>query len=130
MPISVSKTVGRISYMNIFIGPLNHTTHVKLDVSTLTANEVDPQGYVKPGTMLKVDGTLVSGASQAIFGVVPEATKIRMDNANLGADTSDPLIAVATIAQVSRGVVEANLGRALSANELAAIPASGLTLVP
>lgn len=102
--------------------------HVKLDVSTLTTAEVDAKGYLKPNVPLKSDGTLATGAAgEVIHGFTREAIKLpgRTDNSGLGADTSDPLIAVMTFAHLNRDIAEGNLGRSFTANELAAMKLAG-----
>lgn len=127
MPLGTTKTAGDQAYGNAFLSPIEAVDHVKLDVSTLTTAEVDANGYLKPNTPLKQDGTIVSGASQTVYGLTVEAVKLpgRTDNANLASDTSDPLVAVTTHALINRDIAEDNLGRALSANELSALTAGG-----
>ena len=85
-------------YGHPFVSPVRDPDHVKLDVSTLTAAEVDAYGYIKPGVPLQQNGALVSAAGQTVHGIVIEAEKLphRRDNANLATDSSDPLIAVCT----------------------------------
>lgn len=68
-------------------------------------------------------------------GVAPDeavmvyaAQKIRNDNLNLGADTSKPFVTCAVIAVANRYLVEDNLGRPLTATEIAALRASKITL--
>jgi len=127
MPLESTKTAGAQAYGNAFMNPIEQMDHVKLDVSTLTTDEVDANGYIKPNVPLRQDGTLVSGASQTVYGLTIEATKLpgRTNNASLGADTTDPLIAVCTSALINRDIAEDNLGRAFSANELTALTAGG-----
>jgi hypothetical protein len=132
MPISISKTTGGATHASPFVGPVQHTDHIKLDVSTLTIAEVDQFGYLKPGVPLRQNGALVSANSgQFIYGVPIEPIKIVAENptdVSLAADTSDPLIAVGVIGVLNRDIIEDNLGRAVSANELLAFAAAGCTL--
>jgi hypothetical protein len=122
MPMQITSTAGGVAYGNPFVGPVDLVDHVKLDVSDLTTAEVDLDGYLKPGVVLKEDGTLADGTSgEYAYGVTIEATKIATTNTGLASDTSDPLIAVARVALINRDISEDNLGRAYSANELAAI---------
>ncbi len=100
-------------------------TQVLIDISVMTTAEVDAQGMVKPGVPLTQAGILV-GAAVAVFGVTYEPVKRRTqtsivgaDNANLAADTADFFIGVITSGTVSRRAIEANLGRVLTANEIA-----------
>lgn len=129
MPIFIKKTAGGAVHANPFVGPIQYTDHIKLDVSTLTIAEVDKFGYLKPGVPLRQNGALVSANSgQFIYGVTIEPIKIVEDNptdVSLGAETSDPLIAVGVIGTVNRDIIEDNLGRAVSANELLAFAAAG-----
>jgi len=108
-----------------FVGPINHTVVITVDVSTLTTAEVDANGYLKPGVILQQNGDLVSGASQIAYGAVVEATKVAADNSALGGVTDDVQVAVALFCLINRDILEDSLGRALSANELAAVDAAG-----
>jgi len=121
---------GGEAYANPFVGPINHTLHVKLDVSGMTTAEVDAYGYLKPGVPLTEAGTLVT--SGAVHGVTVEAVKIvaaNPTNVTLAADTSDPLVAVANIGIVNRDIAEDNLGRAYTGAEVAGFAAAGSKLV-
>src|SRR5262245_60240711 len=113
MPLSIKATAGGSGYGNPLVGPVQQVLHIKLDVSTMTIDEVDADGYLKPGVVLKQDGTPVA-STQAVFGVVPEATFLGLatippTNTTLAADTSDPLIAVCTHGNVNRDIAEDNL---------------------
>lgn len=128
MPIAISTVASNQSYGNAFIGEMGQMDTIKLDVSDLTTAEVDSNGYLKPNVPLKSDGTLADGTSgEYIWGVTVEANKLpgRTDNSSLSSDTSDPLIAVCRDCLLNRDIAEDNLGRALTANELAAIAAAG-----
>jgi hypothetical protein len=132
MPMSIITTTGGAAYADPFVGPVNHTAQIKIDVSTLTTAEVDAQGYLKPGVAFQKNGALVSASSgQFVYGVTVAPVRIvapNPSNTTLGADTSDPFIAVATIAQINRDIAEDNLGRAYNANELTAFGAAGCLL--
>jgi hypothetical protein len=135
MPLSITNTAGGSSHGNPFVGPLNHTAHVKVDISGLTTNEVDEHGFLKPGVPLKQNGTLV-GAGAFVFGVTVEAAKLNLTtvpptNTTLGTETGDLFVAVGTIGQVSQDIIEDNLGRALTADELAGFDVAGskITLI-
>lgn len=60
--------------------------------------------------------------------MVVEATRIADDNTALSSITNDPFVACATIAEVNRQIVEDNLGRKLTAAELAALRASRISM--
>jgi len=140
MPISVTETTGNSVYASPFIGPVNHPVHAKIDVSALLidgaqGSQVDAKGYLKPGTPFKLTAgvavPLAGTAGEYVYGVVIEATKVVAEaptNATLGADASDPFVALNTQGLVNRDIVEDNLGRALSASEIAAFAAAGSQL--
>jgi hypothetical protein len=114
---------------------------VTIDISTLTTDEVDSNGNIKPGVPLTftsvVPGiggttsiTAAKVASGAVDGVTFEPIARRTvtttlaginlaDNANLSSDTNDPFGAVMTSGSVVRSYAERNLGRALTAGEIA-----------
>lgn len=126
MPLVIGKEQGGDAYVSPFIGRIDHTVHVRVDVSALTAAEVDSKGYIKPGVPLRKNGLLVSGAGQFVYGVVPEAVKVAAGNSDAQlAAAVDPFVALAVIALCNRDVIEDNLGRALTANEIAAFDAAG-----
>lgn len=125
MPIRISNTAGGQAYADPFTSENDDAGHVKLDVSVLTTDEVDAYGYLKPGVPLKSDGTLVSGAGQTVYLVTTEPIQIAEDNSALAGDTSDPLIGGRMSGTINRDIAEDNLGRAYSANELAALALGG-----
>lgn len=108
-----------------FVGPINHTVAITVDVSTLSDDEVDANGYLKPGVILQQNGDLVNGTSQIAYGAVVEAVKVAADNSALGSVTDDVQVAVALFCVINRDILEDSLGRALTSNELAAVNAAG-----
>jgi hypothetical protein len=56
MPIGIEKTEGGTAYASPFVGPVDHTAHVQVDVSALTTTQVDSKGYLKPGVVLTLEG--------------------------------------------------------------------------
>lgn len=58
MKITAVAAAGE-AYASPFIGPVNHTATVRVDVSALTTYEVDTYGYLKPGVFLTRAGLLV-----------------------------------------------------------------------
>lgn len=115
------------------VDKVGDTVTVRVDVSTLTTDYVDANGYLKPGVPLRMNGGLavaVSGAGQVAAGVTIEPIRLlgRTDNANLAADTRDVDVALAVYGVLHQLRGEACLGRVYSANELAAIGASKLVL--
>lgn len=134
MPISAKKTSGGVNYASPMIGPVNHTRHIKVDLSGLTVDEVDADGYIKPGVLLKDSGGLgvLIGAAAGVPLIVIEATRLNVvtpaTNVTLAAETGDHLIAVATHGLVNRDIAEDNMGRAYTANELASFVLAGSNL--
>ena len=129
MPNRITTTSGGATYGNPFIGPVQHPVAIRVDVSDLTNVEVDAKGYLKPGVLLKEDGTIIDGTvGEYAYGAVVEATKVADDNTALAGVTDDIDVTVAPFALLNRDILEDNLGRALSANELAAIRAAGSRL--
>lgn len=123
MPISVSNSTGGLAHAPVFVGKIHATDVVQVDISDLTTAEVDPDGYIKPGVPLSKLGDIV-GAAVAVYGVTIEPIKtphttIPPTNVSLAADVGTFPCAVGVMGVVNRDVMEDNLGRVLSANEIA-----------
>lgn len=128
MPMSVIKTAGGTGYGNPWIGGVNHPAQITVDISGLTTDEVDQYGYLKPGVPLTKAGILVGASPAFVYGVTIEAQKIVPDNptnTTLAAVTADCIVTINTVGHVNRDVIEDNLGRALTANEIAGFDAAG-----
>lgn len=131
MPLSIKRTVGTTTYGPVFIGDILGMQQVLVDISELTTDEVDADGFLKPGVAFKKDGTLADGTGgEFIYAVNPEPQNLRMavlppTNGTLGADTRLYPLGMGTIGEVNRDIAEDNLGRAYTANELAAFNAAG-----
>ncbi len=128
MPLGIETTAGGRAYANPFIGGVDHPAQIKVDVSGLTTDEVDEFGYLKPGVPLAKTGILVGSSPAFVYGVTFEAQKIvaaNPTNTTLGADTSDPIITVNTVGHANRDVIEDNLGRALTSDEIAGFDRAG-----
>jgi hypothetical protein len=120
MPMSVSSTPGGSAYVDIRVGDSHNIHQILLDVSGLTAAD-DADGYLPPGLPLLATGLPVSGAGQTAVAVLgPEAVKIGTDDifGNCFLDGA-----------LNQDAIEDNLGRVLSANEIAALGLGGFTLV-
>lgn len=113
-------------YVDPFVGPANHSVQILIDVSGLTSDEIDSEGYLKPGVPFRENGLLISGASQYVFGVTREAVRVGYDSATLTwgnaaahiAGGTDTQVALFTIGQVDKGAIEDNLARSLTVNEV------------
>lgn len=133
MPFRVQATATEAAgYGHPFVGPVHHTDTVFLDISDLTTAEVDPDGYVKPGLPLAKDGSTV-GSGVFVYGVTIEPIKLvhatlPPTDVSLAADTATMAIVVGTHGVVNRDICEDNLGRALTADEIAGFALAGSTL--
>src|SRR4051812_29926285 len=113
-------TAGKV-YGRPFDGPTPHFAQGVIDVTTLTTDYVDTTGYIKPGVPLRLVSAGVFGpitaAAQIIYGITPEAIKVAAgsDAASLAAASTTFPIGIVTRCQVRRGIIEDNLGRALTA---------------
>lgn len=113
-----------------FVGPVDHTVAVPVDLTGLTNKEVDADGYLKPYVPLTKDGALV-GVGEAALGVTVEHVKIAKDNADatLAALSGVQDVAVATIAQLNQAIAEDVLDRAYTDDEKAGLALSGVVLL-
>jgi hypothetical protein len=124
----VKKTTGTTTYAPVFLGEILAMEQILVDVSELTTDEVDADGWLKPGVPFKQDGTLADG-SGVIYAVNPEPQNLHLatvppTNTSLGNDTKTYPLGMGTMGTVNRDVIEDNLGRALTANELTAFGAA------
>ena len=130
MPLSIKSTAGGMCHAPVNVGQILATDVVKVDLSDLSSNEIDSNGFLKPGVPFAKDGELV-GSAVAVYGVTIAATKVA--NSNSSGDIAaavDCFVTVMTHGVVNRDIAEDNLGRAYTANEIAgfALGGSNLTL--
>lgn len=130
MPIRISGMSGGGDgfYGSPFVGPVDYAYAIQVDLSALTADEIDAFGFLKPGVPLTAAGALV-GTGDKLHGVTVEAMKVAADNqtatiAALG--TID--VPVVVIGMVNRDIAEDILGRAYTADEVAGFAASNIVL--
>jgi len=136
MPASV-KTVlaANTRYGWPFQGRVEYTAQITLDISDFSSTWVDSDGFVKPGTPVRENGSPISAASQYVYGVIAEPVRIGYDGTSYGNTdaildaATDIQVAVVTHGQVVKGIVEDNIGRALNDNEVKAFAASGSHLL-
>jgi hypothetical protein len=133
MPVNV-KTVRQAGsgYALPFLGPhTDYTVQIDIDVTALTDDEIDQDGYLKPGTPFDIAGALVGASPAFVYGVSIEPIKVAEGNdaASIAAASDAFQIAVLVIGIVNRDAVEDNLGRALTANEIAGFDRAGSKLV-
>jgi hypothetical protein len=131
MPLGSTSTVSADVYAPVFTNSVLGLQQVNVDVSELTTDEVDADGYLKPGVAFKKDGTVCDGTSgEFVYAVNPEPQRlfhatIPPTNVSLAADTRTVSLGMGTIGEVNRDIAEDNMGRAYNANELAAFNAAG-----
>lgn len=128
MPLSKRALVAaNIPYHPVFQGRVDHTAQIAINVTALTSAEVDSDGYLKPGVPFEADGTLLDAAADVVFGVVIEPIKVAAGNAagDLSAADATFQIALGIEGVVNRNLIEANLGRVLTANEIAGFDLAG-----
>lgn len=123
-------STGDSIYSSVFVGPVDHPASVRVTPSALAAGVVDAHGYIPSGFPLAKDGTTV-GAGEAVFGCTIEAVKVAPSGsaADLAAATDPVDVTVGTIGQVNRDILEDNLGRVLTAAEIAGFGLAGSHLV-
>jgi hypothetical protein len=128
--LQITKTAGGLAHSPVFVGDILGTDAVAVDISDLTINEVDADGFLKPGVPFTKAGDLVGASTTTpVWGVTIEAIKlphatIPPTNASLAADTGTAQVAVG-FGLVNRDIAEDNLGRAYTANEIAAFDLAG-----
>lgn len=129
MPIRITKLVTPgTGYNSPFVGPAEHPVMIPVSVAALTAAEVDANGFIKPGVPLSSAGVLV-GAGEAVFGICPEAVKIATSNSSADMTAAGTIdMTVIVIGAVNYHIIEANLGRALTADEKAGFGLAGSTI--
>lgn len=126
MPITIESTATeQNSYGHPFVGPgAQYTDVIKVDISGLTSAEVDANGYLKPGVPFLKTGLLVTAG--VTYGVTLEPIKIAADNvAGTLAAATDCFVAVGTHGTCNRDIMEDNLGRVLTAPEIAGFADDG-----
>lgn len=126
MPIRVNNavTTGGSSVEPPWVGRIDHVVAIPIDVTALTSDEVDENGYLKAGVPFLRTGLLVTAG--AVYGCVYENTKVAASNdaADLAAAGS-PHVSLVLIGALNRAVLEDNLGRALTAAEIAGFGLAG-----
>lgn len=124
MPISIATTAGGLAHAPVFVGDIVNTDAVKVDISTLSTNEIDADGYLKPGVPFAKDGLLV-GSGVAVWGVTIEPIKIAAGNAAGDISGATDCFVAVGFGLVNRDIAEDNLGRALTSDEIAGFALAG-----
>ena len=108
-----------------FLGPIDHTISIPVDLTQFTNKEIDADGYLKPYIPLTRAGELLA-TGDFVYGVTVERRKVADDNAagSISAlGTED--IAIALICCVVRDIAEDVLDRVYTADELAGFDEAG-----
>jgi len=119
MPLSVTNTVAGVVHPNPFLGPIDHTVPVRVDVSELSSDEVDTHGFLKAGVILtregllpSSDGILLEAGGLAIGSTVEQySTASTLDviidgrQVTVAADATVALTAAHTITATLYGVI-------------------------
>lgn len=120
MPITLTESTGGTAYASALIGDYE-TLHVKVDVSALSATQVDANGYLKPNVVLTLDGVAPLAASATaqvetltVAGTVSATgnAKVTVTSALLPGGSKEYLVAVTDqdTASTVGGLVRAALG--------------------
>lgn len=129
MPPISSKTIAEESdrYGFPFIGDISERLSERLDISELHDTDfVDSDGYLIPGTPFRLNGSQnlvpIDGADQEVRGITLEAVKVAESDSETDLDAADDFdVVIVTAGTVDRAIVEGNIGRSLSTNEIDAI---------
>ncbi len=124
MPLGVTTTTGGLSHSPVFVGEIQGTDVVKVDLSDLSDEEVDADGYIKPGVPLAKDGNII-GSGVPVWGVTIEAIKVATGGTDAILDAATDCFVAVGFGLCNRDVMEDNLGRALSADEIAGFDLAG-----
>jgi hypothetical protein len=120
-------------YTSPAVGGVAHVASIPIDLTTLTTDEIDANGWLKPGIPFRklagANAGLVA-ATQFVFGVTIAAAKVSTGNtAPIIAAAGVQDVAVLCIGMINRAAAEAILGRVYTAAEIAGFNLAGSKLV-
>jgi hypothetical protein len=124
MPLAITTTAGGLSHSPVFVGEIWGTDSVKVDLSDLSDEEVDADGYLKPGVPLDKNGNII-GSGVPVWGVTIAAIKVASGGTDAILDAATDCFVAVGFGLCNRDVMEDNLGRALSADEIAGFDLAG-----
>lgn len=131
MPMRVTNPAGTNSGTamgNPFIGDADGPIAIAINVAALTVNEVDANGYLKPGVPFLRSGALVTAG--ATYGVTIESIKVANSNSATDLTAAGVVeVTVFTNGMVSRAIMEDNLARVLTAAEVTGFSTAPTQLV-
>lgn len=121
---------GAMTYISPWLGPVDHPFQLLVDLSSLTSDEIDAKGWLKPGVAFTKAGILVGASPAFVFGVTFEPVKVADDNAaGTIAALADAWVGVGCIGMIVQDWAKYNLGRDYSANEIAGFDRAGSKIV-
>jgi hypothetical protein len=123
MPLSIETTTGGTAHAPVFIELWGRDV-VKVDLSDLSDEEVDADGYLKPGVPLQKDGSIIA-SSGVVWGVTFGGEKVATGGTDTILDAATDCFVAVGFGLVNRDVAEDNLGRALTADEIAGFDLAG-----
>jgi hypothetical protein len=123
MPLSIETTTGGTAHAPVFIELWGRDV-VKVDLSDLSDEEVDADGYLKPGVPLQKDGSIIA-SSGVVWGVTFGGEKVATGGTDAILDAATDCFVAVGFGLVNRDVAEDNLGRAYSADEIAGFDLAG-----
>lgn len=124
MPLGITTTAGGLAHSPVFVGEITGTDVVKVDLSDLSDEEVDQFGYIKPGLPLAKDGNLV-GSAVPVWGVTIEPIKVASGGTDAILDAATDCFVTVGFGLCNRDIIEDNLGRALTSDEIAGFDVAG-----
>ncbi len=128
MRAQVNTTSGQI-YGRPTVGVLEHAAQRAINIAALTVNEVDSDGYLKPGVPFDRSGALVL-ATVPVFGVTIEPIKVAAANDGTSLTAAGIVqVTLQVIGMVNRLIAESDLGRVYTAAEIAGFDLAGCKLV-
>ncbi len=115
-----------INGTDLFLGPIDHSISIPVLLTQFTSNEINADGYLRPGIPLTRNGLLVGVSPAFVFGVTVEHRKVAEDNAAATIAALGTIdVAIELMACVVRDVAEDILDRAYTANEVAGFDRAG-----
>lgn len=123
MPLTIETTAGGATHAPVFVELWGRDV-VKVDLSDLSDEEVDADGYIKPGVPLAKDGSTIA-ATVPVWGVTIEAIKVASGGTDAILDAATDCFVTVGFGLVNRDAAEDNLGRAYSADEIAGFDLAG-----
>lgn len=124
MPLGITTTAGGLAHSPVFVGEIQGTDVVKVDLSDLSDEEVDADGYIKPGVPLAKDGSIIT-AAVPVWGVTIEPIKVASGGTDAILDAATDCFVTVGFGLCNRDIMEDNLGRVLNADEIAGFDLAG-----